>query len=118
MSIIHTKEFPKICNNLEKTWKRSICYCSYWQRNLRGTVAQPDRQGKEAEINDDRIQPFLPAIMESIANIDHIQPIKKFKVIEFNRFLDYYKDAVDITCLINNRKSKEAKEVSCYVKFL
>lgn len=60
------------------------------------------------EINDDRIQPFLPAIMESIANIDHIQLIKKFVLVEFNRFLDYYKDAVDIN--VSDKQSKNPKK--------
>lgn len=46
--------------------------------------------------------------MESIANIDHIQLIKKFVLVEFNRFLDYYKDAVDIN--VSDKQSKKSKE--------
>lgn len=58
---------------------------------------------KEIEIDENRIKPFLPAIMESIANIDHIELIKKFVLVEFDRFIEYYKDAVDIN--ISDSKS-------------
>ncbi|HRG22009.1 MAG TPA: DEAD/DEAH box helicase [Saprospiraceae bacterium] len=119
VSIIHTKEFHKI-RQLEKKIGKSIDLatvptgkeiCEVQLLNLIDKV-------KEVEINDDRIQPFLPAIMESIANIDHIQLIKKFVLVEFNRFLDYYKDAVDIN--VSDKQSKKSKEAgggSSYVKF-
>ncbi|MBK8112486.1 MAG: DEAD/DEAH box helicase [Saprospiraceae bacterium] len=119
VSIIHTKEFHKI-RQLEKKIGKSIDLatvptgkeiCEVQLLNLIDKV-------KEVEINDDRIQPFLPAIMESIANIDHIQLIKKFVLVEFNRFLDYYKDAVDIN--VSDKQSKKSKEAgggASYVKF-
>ena len=118
VSIIHTKEMHKI-RQLEKKIGKPIDLamvptgkeiCQVQLLNLIDKV-------KEVEINDEKIKPFLPAIMDSIANIDHIQLIKKFVLVEFNRFLDYYKDAVDINVADKqNRKSREDGG-SAYVKF-
>ncbi len=97
VSIIHSKEIGKI-RLLEKKIGKSIDQakvptgkeiCSTQLLNLIAKV-------KDVEIDEERIKAYLPAIMESIADIDHTDLIKKFVLVEFNRFLDYYKDAVDI----------------------
>jgi len=48
------------------------------------------------DINEDRIAPFLPAIMERIQDLSKEDIIKRFASLEFNRFLDYYKNAPDL----------------------
>ncbi|MBK8700701.1 MAG: DEAD/DEAH box helicase [Saprospiraceae bacterium] len=117
VSIVHSKEMGKI-RQLERKIGKSIDLarvptgkeiCEVQLLNLITKV-------KEVEINEDRIKPFLPAIMDSIANIDHIDLIKKFVLVEFNRFIDYYKDAVDINVV--DKSSREARASgSGFVKF-
>ena len=118
VSIIHTKEMHKI-RQLEKKIGKGIDLamvptgkeiCQVQLLNLIEKV-------KEVEINDEKIKPFLPAIMDSIANIDHIQLIKKFVLVEFNRFLDYYKDAVDINVADKQNKKSREEGGKGYVKF-
>lgn len=105
VSIIHSKEMSKIKQLEKKIGKpidqakvptgKEIC-----QTQLLNLI----RKVKEVEIDDERIKPFLPSILESIADIDHTDLIKKFVLVEFNRFLDYYKDAVDINVIDRGRK--------------
>jgi len=48
------------------------------------------------DINEELIAPFLPAIMEQIQDLSKEDIIKRFASLEFNRFLDYYKNAPDL----------------------
>ncbi len=48
------------------------------------------------DINEDQITPFLPTIMESVQDLSKEDIIKRFASLEFNRFLDYYKNAPDL----------------------
>jgi len=47
-------------------------------------------------IDEERIEPFLPSIMETMGDLSKEDIIKRFASLEFNRFLDYYKDAPDL----------------------
>lgn len=42
------------------------------------------------------IEPFLPRIYEALADISKEELIKRFASVEFNRFLEYYRNAPDI----------------------
>jgi ATP-dependent RNA helicase DeaD len=48
------------------------------------------------EINEERIAPYLPSIMESMQDLSKEDIIKRFASLEFNRFLDYYQNAPDL----------------------
>ncbi len=48
------------------------------------------------EINHKEIDPFLPAIYEKLEWLSREDLIKHFVSVEFNRFLDYYKNAPDL----------------------
>ena len=48
------------------------------------------------EVNETEIAPFLDQIFDTLKDLDREALIKKFVSAEFNRFLDYYKDAEDI----------------------
>lgn len=104
VSILHSKELQRI-RHLEKLIGKSIERAmvptgkEICQKQLLNVIEKV----KEIEIDENRIKPFLPAIMDSIANIDHIELIKKFVLVEFDRFIEYYKDAVDIN--ISDSKS-------------
>ncbi len=47
-------------------------------------------------VNEEQITPFLPAIAESLQDLSKEDIIKRFASLEFNRFLDYYKNAPDL----------------------
>jgi ATP-dependent RNA helicase DeaD len=51
---------------------------------------------EKVEVNDAQIEQFLPAIYQKLESMSREDLIKKFVSAEFNRFLDYYKNAVDI----------------------
>ena len=51
---------------------------------------------KNVEVNEDQINNFLPAIMEGFEDLSKEEIVKRFASLEFNRFLDYYKNAPDL----------------------
>ncbi|MEO0339523.1 MAG: DEAD/DEAH box helicase, partial [Bacteroidota bacterium] len=51
---------------------------------------------EKVEVDEKEIEPFLPEIYEKLEALDREQIIKHFVYSEFNRFLDYYKDAPDL----------------------
>ncbi|WP_282637108.1 DEAD/DEAH box helicase [Sphingobacterium thalpophilum] len=51
---------------------------------------------ENVEVNDEQITPFLPAIMENLESLSKEDIIKRFASLEFNRFLEYYKNAPDL----------------------
>jgi ATP-dependent RNA helicase DeaD len=51
---------------------------------------------KNVEIDETQIKSFSAKIAEKFADMDREQIIKKFVSMEFNRFLDYYRNAQDI----------------------
>jgi ATP-dependent RNA helicase DeaD len=48
------------------------------------------------KINEDEIGEFLPAVYEELKDLTKEDLIKRFASIEFNRFLDYYRNAPDL----------------------
>ena len=51
---------------------------------------------QNVEVNEDQINSFLPAIMEGFESLSKEEIVKRFASLEFNRFLDYYKNAPDL----------------------
>ena len=51
---------------------------------------------EKIEVNEAQISEFMPAIYKKLAWLDREELIKHFVSVEFNRFLDYYKNAPDI----------------------
>lgn len=50
----------------------------------------------EQEVQHTEIEPFLPQIFEELKDISKEELIKRFASMEFNRFLEYYRDAKDL----------------------
>ncbi len=48
------------------------------------------------EVNEDQISAFMPAIMEGFADLSKEDIVKRFASLEFNRFLEYYKNSADL----------------------
>ena len=50
----------------------------------------------EVKVNEAEIAAFLPAVYEELKDLDKNELIKRFASIEFNRFLEYYRNAPDL----------------------
>jgi len=48
------------------------------------------------EVNEDQINGYLAAISKKLEHLDRDELVKKFVSMEFNRFLEHYKGAVDL----------------------
>lgn len=105
ITICHTKERFKI-NQIERTIKqkfelklvpsgKEIC-----EKQLFSLI---DRMEK-VEVNETQIAEFLPVVFKKLDWLSREDLIKKFVSTEFNRFLEYYKNAVDINVTVNERK--------------
>lgn len=47
-------------------------------------------------VNQEEIAPFLPSIMENLQDLSKEEIIARFASLEFNKFLDYYRNAPDL----------------------
>ena len=58
----------------------------------------------QVEVNDSKIDPYMPAIMEKFEGLTSDEILKRFVSAEFNRFLAYYKNAPDLNVRGQERK--------------
>ena len=54
------------------------------------------RKVRQVEVNDEEIDSFLPEVYHELRDLSKEDIIKRFASIEFNRFLEYYRDAKDL----------------------
>jgi ATP-dependent RNA helicase DeaD len=64
---------------------------------------------EKVEVDNEKIDAFLPAIMHKLEWLDREELIKKFVSVEFNRFLDYYKNTPDLNVPKSPGKYSEQK---------
>jgi ATP-dependent RNA helicase DeaD len=108
IAIINTREKRKV-KEIEKT--SSI---DFEQKQVpsgeeictRQLYAMIDKM-QDVEVDEEQIAPFLDVIYKKFEDVDRETLIKRFISIEFNRFLDYYKDADDLN--VNSRGQQERK---------
>ncbi len=50
----------------------------------------------DVKVNEEEIAEFLPAVYAELKDLSKEELIKRFASIEFNRFLDYYRNAADL----------------------
>lgn len=65
---------------------------------------------EKVKVNEEEIETFLPGIYRKLDWLDKEDLIKRVVLLEFNRFLDYYKNAPEIEQPKANEKKSEAKE--------
>lgn len=65
---------------------------------------------EKVKVNEEEIETFLPGIYRKLDWLDKEDLIKRVVSLEFNRFLDYYKNASEIEQPKANEKKSEAKE--------
>lgn len=51
---------------------------------------------ENTQVNEEEISGFLPFILKKLENLDREDIIKRFVSTEFNRFLEYYRNAPDL----------------------
>lgn len=76
---------------------------------------------KAVNVDEKTIEQFLPAIYEKLEDLDREELIKHFVSIEFNRFLNYYKNARDINIADrgdrrNERRSQDDRRRTPYTR--
>ncbi len=59
------------------------------------------------EVNEAQIEQYIPRIMEEFKELDKEEIIKRFASLEFNRFLEYYRNAPDLNASEDRRDSGE-----------
>ncbi|MDP4207255.1 MAG: DEAD/DEAH box helicase [Bacteroidota bacterium] len=97
VSIIHSKERGKI-PLLEKILKRKFEYKpvpggkEICQKQLFNLVDKMEK----VEVNETEIEEFLSVVYTKLEAFSREDLIKRFVSAEFNRFLDYYKNAPDL----------------------
>jgi ATP-dependent RNA helicase DeaD len=70
----------------------------------------------EVKVNEAEIEAFLPAVYEELKDLSKNELIKRFASLEFNRFLDYYRDAPDLN--VNaNASTKDTQRYSTGDRF-
>lgn len=47
-------------------------------------------------VNMDEIEPYLPPVYKALGKLDKEELIRRFVSVEFNRFLDYYRNSADL----------------------
>jgi ATP-dependent RNA helicase DeaD len=106
LSIIHLREIGKM-RELERITRknferkqvpggREIC-----EKQLFKLVDKVEK----IEFNDNQIDSYLPVIYKKLEWLSREDLIKHFVSVEFNRFLEYYKNAVDLNVQIRDKSN-------------
>ena len=73
---------------------------------------------KNVEVDNARIEEFIPAIEAKLEGIAVEDLVKKIVSLEFNRFLDYYKDAQDINVVERtDNRSRNTHKAGAFDRF-
>jgi len=73
---------------------------------------------EKIEVDDSEIDSFLPEILKKLEWLDREELIKKFVSVEFNRFIDYYKNLPDLnTPESRSSQSQRGKNRGGYTRF-
>jgi ATP-dependent RNA helicase DeaD len=113
ISIIHTKERSKI-PMMERMLKRKFEYKpvpggkEICEKQLYNLVDKMEK----VEVNETEIESFLDIVYKKLEWLSREELIKRFVSAEFNRFLDYYKNAPDLNVPEGRERSRETRYAS------
>jgi len=97
ISIIHSKELGKI-RQIERVIGKQFVKAEIpngfdvCEKQLFALV----HKVHNVDVNEEQIEQYIPRIMEEFKDLSKEDIIKRFASLEFNRFLEYYKDAPDL----------------------
>ena len=63
---------------------------------------------EKVEVDEEQIATFLPEIYKKLSWLDRESLINRFVSVEFNRFLEYYKDAADLN--VNEKRDRRDRD--------
>ncbi|MCA1746848.1 MAG: ATP-dependent helicase, partial [Bacteroidales bacterium] len=110
ITIIHTRETGKI-KELERITKKKFTRVmvpggkEICKKQLFNLVSNMEK----VETADKEIDQFLPEIYKKLEWLSKEELIKKFVSVEFNRFLDYYKNAPDLNVEADKRGDRNER---------
>lgn len=105
ISIINGKELGKI-KQLERALNKKFTKCEIpggyeiCEKQLFSIV----HKIHNVPVNEEQIAPYMPRIMSEFEDMTKEDFIARFASIEFNRFLDYYKNAPDLNANMDFRE--------------
>ena len=108
IAIIHSKEKHKV-RNLEKIIGKSMIQkpvpmgkeiCQVQLMNLVGKIEQ-------VEVRDGLMQDLMPQIHKKFEHLSKEEVVNLFVASEFNRFLDFYKNAPDLNISDDSRRERQ-----------
>lgn len=111
ISIVNLREKGKI-KSIEKVLKRDISKVpiptgsQVCEKQLFHLVDKLEH----TEVNYDEISDYLPFVYGKLESLDKEDIINKFVSIEFNRFLDYYRNAPDLNVNAERDSKKDRKD--------
>ena len=65
---------------------------------------------RKVDVDHEQIDSYLPGIYKKLESLSREELIKHFVSAEFNRFLDYYKDAQDLNVIAEEKKGKRDRD--------
>ncbi|MFB6319027.1 DEAD/DEAH box helicase [Saccharicrinis sp. FJH54] len=110
VSIIHTREKGKI-KQIERILNKQMehkmvpggrAICEKQLFNLVDTV-------ENITVDDQQIDKYLPVVYKKLEWLSREDLIKRFLSVEFNRFLEYYKNAPDLNAGVKEERSEGGK---------
>ncbi len=111
ISIINTKDMGKI-RFIEKHINKKFVYSrvpegvEVCEKQLLALM----KRIKTVEINENGISKYLPAITEELKDIDKPELIQRMVSLEFNRFLEYYRNAEDLNIDFSRKDHLRSKD--------
>ena len=111
ISLVSRKELGKL-SQIEKAMKTSIkrMLIPSGREVCQKQLIELIHKVKEVKVNESEIEEFLPEVFAELEELSKQELIKRFTSIEFNRFLDYYRNAPDL----NKEQSRESEGTSRY----
>ena len=120
VAIITRKEYRKI-RQIEKTINKKFVHAKVpngeeiCEKQLFSFINKIEK----VDIDNEQIEKFLPELETKLQEFDKDEIIKRFLALEFNRFIDYYKNAPDLN--ISTREDKgqrrDRQKDSNYTRF-
>jgi ATP-dependent RNA helicase DeaD len=97
LAIVSKKELGRI-HQVEKSLKRKFTQVSIptGDEVCQQKMLELVHRVREVEVNEEEIDSFLPEVYHELKDLSKEDIIKRFASIEFNRFLEYYRDARDL----------------------
>ena len=109
IALIAKKELGKI-RQIEKLIKTTITRIPIpgGQEICQKQLLALMRRVHEVKVKEAEIEEFLPAVYDELRDLSKEELIKRFASIEFNRFLDYYRNTEDLN-VENEREGREER---------